>query len=117
MKSKGDKSYRAPEYSNEYFSKKNRNWRTEYFGITKRSEEPLPDELMEMLSNTQRNTLSSIFSNRFDYGYEQDPRIEKAEEISVVKDLDNWQTPIPLEKAFKVLDLTDKNMKYRPRVR
>jgi hypothetical protein len=72
---------------------------------------------MELLSSNQRNTLSSIFSNRFDYGYEQDPRIEKAEEINVVKSLCNWKTSIPLEKAFKVLDVTDKNMKYRPRVR
>jgi len=112
----GDKPYKAVEYSKEFFSKVNRNWRSEYFGLTKRSEEPLPDELMELLSSNQRKTFSSIFSNKFDYGYEHDPRIEREDDVKAVKNLDLWRTSSPLSKPFKVLDVTDKNMKYRPKV-
>ena len=114
--SKGDKTYKAVEYSKGFHGKKHRNWRTEYFGITKRAEEPLPDELIDLLSSTQRNAFSSLFSNKFDYGYENDTTRDKEDEKSCVKSLDCWQTSVPLPKPFKVLDITDKSQRYRPKI-
>ena len=84
--------------------------------MTKRSEEPIPDELIDMLSSTQRNAFSSIFSNKFDYGYEHDTKMEKTEDIDVVKSLNSWSSSVPLNKPFKVLDVTDKLQRYRPKI-
>lgn len=111
--SPGDKTYKIAEYSNEFYKKSNRNWRSEKYELPKKSEETLSSDMMNLLN---LNTSSNLFSNKYDVGYESDPRIEKREEISDVKSLDTWKSAPKLDLPFKVLDLTDKSLKYRPKV-
>jgi hypothetical protein len=61
------------------------------------------------------DSAAQILSNKYDFGYEHNFKQEKEEEISRVRDLDNWQQATPLEIPFRVLD-QDKNIKYRPKV-
>ena len=113
--SPGDKTYYVPEYSKEFYKNKNRNWRSEKYLLPKLAEEPMPIDLINML-NLNPNHLASLFSNKRDYGYETNPKIEKYDEMNNVKDLDKWRAASPLQIPFKVLDLPDKTIKYRPKV-
>lgn len=112
--SPGDKTYKAPEYSKEFYYKKNANWRNQKWEPRNKSdiqENSEPRNLMDFL-----NLDSSVpnFSNKYDFGYEINYNLEKQDEIDNVKLLDNWKGTTPLELPFKVLDL-DKSIRYRPR--
>lgn len=112
-KKPGDNTYRTPEYSKGFFSKKNRNWRSEFYELPKKNEEALTEELIQML---KLNPSMDIFPTKFDFGYEHDKEKEKKEDITDVWDLNAWKTMTKLEIPFKVLDLPEKALRYRPRV-
>lgn len=71
--------------------------------------------MSELLDLSQKK-IADVFSNHVDFDYEQDPFIEKKDELDVVKSLDTWRPNTPLQLPFKVLDVGDKALKYRPRV-
>jgi hypothetical protein len=113
--SPGDKTYKTPEFSKDFFHKKTANWRSQRWEKKKKNkfdEDYSPNELMALLN---LDSTASLLSNKYDFGYEQNFKQEKEEEISNVKELDNWQQAPGLELPFKVLD-QDKNIKYRPKV-
>lgn len=112
-KKPGDNTYRTPEYSRGFYSKKNRNWRSEYYELPKKNEEILTEELIQML---QLNPNMDLFPTKFDFGYENDKEKEKKEDIIDVLDLNAWKNAQKLEIPFKVLDLPEKALRYRPRV-
>ena len=110
----GDKTYRAPEYSKEFFYKKNVNWRDQRYERPNKldNDDYLANNLMNLLN---LDSSASFLANKSDIGYEQDYKQEKFDEIDNVKQLDNWQRASALELPFKVLDV-DKSIKYRPKV-
>lgn len=112
-KKPGDNTYRTPEYSKGFFSKKNRNWRSEHYELPKKNEEALTEELIQML---KLNPNVDLFPTKFDFGYEFDKKLEKKNDINDVQDLNLWKTAPKLDIPFKVLDLPEKALKYRPRV-
>lgn len=79
-----------------------------------KSQESYPD-LAELLDLSQKK-IADVFSNHVDYDYEHDKFIEKKDELNAVKNLDTWRANTPLQMPFKVLDVGDKALKYRPRV-
>lgn len=109
----GDKTYRSPEYSKEFFSKSIRNWRSKIYELPSKNEEALTEELIKML---RLNPNVDLFQTKNDFDYEFDPALEKIEDIYDVKSLNSWKTAPKLDLPFKVLDLPEKSLKYRPRV-
>ena len=113
-RSPGDKTYKAPEYSKEFFYKKNVGWRSQRYEPPSKfdNEDKMANNLMALLN---LDSSSRLLATKSELGYEQDHKRDKADEINNVKDLDNWQRASALELPFKVLDL-DKSIKYRPKV-
>ncbi|CAF0893064.1 unnamed protein product [Brachionus calyciflorus] len=109
----GDKTYRTPEYSKSFHLKTTRNWRSEIYELPKKNEEALNEELIQML---KLNPNIDLFPTKFDFGYEHDAKLDKQQDIVDVKHLNSWKTSPKLEVPFKVLDLPEKALKYRPRV-
>lgn len=112
-KSPGDKTYKIPEYSNDFYYKTNRNWRSERYQLPSKNGEHLSKDMMSLLNLDQS---SSLFTGKNEIGYEPDRRLEKQEELSSVRNLSTWRPAPKLEVAFKVLDVGDKALKYRPKV-
>ncbi len=112
-KSPGDKSYKIVEYSNEFFKKKNRNWRSEKYEPVRNVQEVLSNDLLSLLNIDPASMFSAAKS---EFGYEPRPEVDKQEDENDVKNLDNFKKALPLELPFKVLDLADKTIKYRPKV-
>jgi hypothetical protein len=114
--SPGDKSYKAVEYSPNFYDRKSRESR--YQDIRREREDELlkAENLFEMLNVKDREISLNLFSNDSSFGYEQDARSIKIEEIREVENLDNWVHTDPPIMPFKVLDLADKTIKYRPKV-
>ena len=112
--SPGDKTYKAAEYSKEFYYKKNANWRSQKWEKPRRAndDESSPNDLMTLLN---LDSSASLLSNKYDFGYETNLKLEREEEVNNVKNLDDWQRAPELELPFKVLDL-DKSIKYRPKV-
>jgi hypothetical protein len=102
-RSSGDKSYKVVEYSIGFFSRLERNWKSEILKFTYR-----PNQQLNISSTSERVQRDE---------YEDLTELEK-EKIhkKEVKDLDNWMPARPLKFAFQVLDLDEKAPKYRPRV-
>lgn len=114
QRSSGDKTYKGPEYSPEFYKKKNRNWRSERYEPWKNPEETLPSDLVNLLNIDSSLMMSDA---RNDYGYEQRPKkLELLDDMDDVKHLDDFKRPDPLDLPFKVLDVTDRTLKYRPKV-
>ena len=57
-----------------------------------------------------------MYEAKSEFSYEQTPESDFAADIYDVKNLDNFKRAMPLEVPFKVLDLADKSIKYRPKV-
>jgi hypothetical protein len=101
-KSPGDKSYKAVEYSPKYFYKN-----THSRDPIKRHKRK--KELAEIL-NIRPSSSMSLNNDEFD------SQLAKNDEIFNVRLLDTWQAAQPLRPPFKVIDLEDKTIKYRPKV-
>ena len=113
--SPGDKPYRAVEYSHEFFGQASRNWRSERFQLTRPSRAE-PMDMGELSKLLGLNPSESLFKPRHDLTYEEDAKWERSDEISNVKNLEEWRPAPKLDTPFKVLDNPDKNFKYRPKV-
>ena len=114
-KSPGDKTYKTVEYSKEFFYRNNVNWRNQKNEKPSKYEE-LSTQSTDIFALLNLDPSVNLFSNKNDIGYEYDPKQEKQDEIEDVKHLDSWKRATPLEVPFKVLDLADKTIKYRPKV-
>ncbi len=111
-KSPGDKSYKVVEHSHEYFNKKSRDWRSERYEPMRNVKETLSNDLMSLLNIDP----ASMYEAKSEYGYEPITDLERFDDINDVKNLDGFKKTAPLELPFKVLDLADKSIKYRPKV-
>jgi hypothetical protein len=116
--SPGDKPYKTVEYSQEFFNKINRNWRSEKYNGAKRyyGNEISDEDLIKFKLLLDLDPNDSLFKYRKDLNYEHDVHKEYLNEIDNVKNLDNWKPASKLDVPFKVLDVVDKNHKYRPKV-
>ena len=116
----GDKSYKAVEYSNDFYNRVNRDWRSQKYSLPNRSEQNISNDIIALLDLGPSAT-DKFFSTtkHSDLDYEQDKEMEKQDEIRSVKELDSWRAATPLKLPFKVLDLSEKDLvskKYRPKV-
>lgn len=125
-RSPGDKSYREVDYSADFYSRKSRNWRSEKYELPRRSAQSdvdtISDELLSRLVQPGGVSRSAhLFNNVFNYNYDRDLRMFnssflKNEDAHSVSELDSWKPAAKLEMPFRVLDINDKNFKYRPKV-
>lgn len=99
----------------DFFSRKTRDWRKDKFALPKKTKEPFPD-LTELLDLSEKKIADVFTTSHIEFDYEQDALMEKRDELDVVKSLDTWRPISPLQLPFKVLDVGDKALKYRPRV-
>ena len=109
-----DNSYKLSEYSKDFYLSKSRNWRSEKYEPAKNHKEFLSNDFVAMF---KLNFLkSSVYEARTNYESKDDARLARVQDINDVRRLDNWKRSPPLEMPFKVLDLTDKHVRYRPKV-
>jgi hypothetical protein len=107
--SPGDKSYKAVEYSPLYFGK---NTHSRNPIKRQRIKKEITD--LNQLLNIRPSSTSSI--NRNDFDYDVDEAKNAIYEVNNIKSLNEWKPAAPLKPPFKVLDLDEKAVKYRPKV-
>lgn len=120
QRSPGDKSYKTVEYSNNFFGRRARDWRSEKYRLPGKQEQTITDDIIRMLDLDPNGDLAAKFFSRAhhsrDNEYDELDDDELANEIESIQKLDTWRPATPLKLPFKVLDLSDKSLKYRPKV-
>ena len=114
-RSPGDKSYKAVEYSQDFFKRSMRNWRSEKFELSRRKSDLFASkDVFSTFNLDSKNFFQE--SDNYQADYEQNKIQDLKDDIENVKSLEYYKKAAPLEIPFKVLDLPDKSAKYRPKV-